>query len=379
MHTLHLVKTSETAIWVYNMMKEFKNHDFDVTFSILLPSGGRYFEKYFDVCRNVYVFDFVIDRNILKRGNRLREIVRLENPDIVHSWYTQTTFYARLFLRDFRIPRIFEVLGPLHLEFPLFRFFDFLSAGKNDYWKTTSKCTYNLYLKYGAKKNKLYFNYIGVDLRNIIERTNASPKENLREKYQIPSEKKIIGTASYMYPPKLFRKHGVKNHELLLKVFEKLLKKRNDVVLVIGGTTLGPDKTYEIKLKNVAKSINSEKIIFTGWVNDLGSLITEFDVFVFLSMSENLGGVFESLLYKVPTVSSDKGGIPELVVDGETGISCSLKSVDEIVEKIELILNDKDLKESLKENGFNKVHEVFDIERSTIRSYEIYREVINSI
>jgi glycosyltransferase involved in cell wall biosynthesis len=377
MHILHLVKTSDTAIWVYDLIKAIRAKDKNVTFSVCLPGGGRHYKKYFEVCVNVYDFNFRIDASLLRQGLNLRRIVKKENPDIIHSWYTQTTLYARLFLRDIKIPRLFEVLGPLHLEFPLYRFLDICSAQRNDYWKATSKYTYNIYLKHGISEERLFFNYIATNFQVQINAMLNSPVVNLREKYKIQDDIKIIGTAAYMYPPKTFKKQGVKNHELLLEVFKKLLEKRDDVILVIGGTTLlEKDKHYEAKLKKIAHSISADKIIFTGWADNLGRLITEFDVFVFLSLSENLGGVYESLLFRVPTVASDRGGIPELIIDGETGFSCNLKSIDEIVDKIEALLANEALKEKFKTNGYLKVHELFNSETSINQSYNIYSRLI---
>ncbi len=377
MHILHLVKTSQTAIWVYDLMVAIKEIYPETTFSILLPEGGRYFEKYSTVCTNTYDFDFKLDKQIFKRGKILREIVKQEKPDIIHSWYTQTTLYARLFLYDFKIPRLFEVIGPLHLEFTLYRWFDILSARKLDFWKPTSLCTYNLYLKHGANKEKLFFNYIAVNLQENIDEVSQHPIVNLRQKYKIPDNEKIIGTASFMYPPKRFRKNGVKNHEMLLQVFEQMLKKRNDIYLVIGGSTLNEDKSYENKLKKLASRISEDKIIFTGWVENLGRLITEFDIFVFLSQSENLGGVYESLLYKVPTVASNRGGIPELVINGKTGFTSDLTSIEDIVDKIEKVLDNKNIQEQFKIEGFNRIFEVFDKEKSINNSYEIYKKLLN--
>jgi glycosyltransferase involved in cell wall biosynthesis len=378
MHILHLVKTSDTALWVYNLMKEIKLRNNEITFSILLPKGGRHYDKYFETCENVYDFDFRLDAKVLNRGKTFRKIVLAEQPDIIHSWYTQSTFYARLFLRDIKIPRIFEVIGPLHLEFFISRYADIWSAQKNDYWKATSKYTYNAYQKYGVRINKLFFNYNIVKLDELIEKMENAEVVNLRKKFNIPESVKIIGTASYMYPPKFTDKQGVKNHEQLLEVFKAILQKRKDVVFVIGGTTLREeDKHYEEKIKETAQSISSDKIIFTGWVDNLGRLISEFDIFVLLSISENLGGVYESLLFQVPTVASDRGGIPELVLDGETGFSCSLDSTNKIAERIELLLDDKELQEKFKKNGFDHVKKVFDKSTSINNSIEIYWDIYN--
>lgn len=376
MHILHLVKTSDTAVWVFNLMKEIKLRRDDITFSILLPKGGRYYNQYFEVCETVYDFDFKLDAKVFGRGKELRNIVIKEKPDIIHSWYTQTTFYARIFLRDINIPRLFEVIGPLHLEFFVSRYADLWSAQKNDYWKATAKYTYNKYKNLGVDYNRIFFNYIAADLDQRLELMASAPEVNLRTKYNIPNNMKIVGTACYMYPPKFLKKQGVKNHEQLLEVFKAILQKRNDVIFFIGGTTLREeDKHYEEKIKETAQSISSDRIIFTGWVDNLGRLISDFDIFVLLSISENLGGVYESLLFQVPTVASDRGGIPELIIDGETGFACSLDSTSEIVKRIELLLDDKELQEKFKKKGFDHVTKIFDKSYSIENSIAIYKQV----
>lgn len=377
MHILHLIKSSEGADWAFEMIREMTRKYKDITVSVVIPSGGKHFEKYKYVCINVYDMNFGINMGIIKRGIKLRSIVKNERPDIIHSWFTQTTLYARLFLRDMKIPRIFEVVGPYHMEIWLLRFLDLLSSQKNDYWKATAINTYKKYQNTNIDKNRIYFNNIYLDLNTYFKRKNDGTVENLRMRFNISHEVKIIGTASYMYPPKLFSKTGIKNHETLFKVFQNLLKRRNDIVLIVGGKQFGDDNRYEKKLKKIAKAISDENIIFTGYTDNVGRLIKEFDVFVFLSTSENHGGVFESLLFQVPTVSSDRGGIPEIVVDGETGFACSLNSIDNIADKIEILLDNPKLGESFKQKGKQKVLEVFETEKSISKSYEIYQTILS--
>jgi glycosyltransferase involved in cell wall biosynthesis len=377
MHILHFVKTSEGAKWTLDFIKDSQLHFDGITHSVVIPEGGKYFQEYKNVCINVLVLDFAFNFKILKNGLLLRRLVKKENPDIIHSWFTQTTFYARLFLRDINIPRLFEVVGPMHLESKVYRFFDIYSAQKQDYWKATSEYTFNKYLNHGVPQRKLFMNYIGLDLIEYLDSKESSPLVNIRETYGLDDDIKIIGTSSYMYPPKFLKKVGVKNHEMLLEVFAELLKRRDDVVLVIGGTTLGKDKEYVNQLKRKANTISTDKIFFAGFVHNLGQFISEFDVFVFLSISENLGGVFESLLFEVPTVASDRGGIPELVINGETGFTCSLKSVDEIVNKIEKVLDDDELSKKFRNKGKEKVFEVFHKDASIENSYDIYKKLLS--
>ncbi|WRQ33772.1 glycosyltransferase family 4 protein [Bacteroidales bacterium MB20-C3-3] len=376
-HILHLIKTSQGASWALNLIKEITILKPEITFSVAIPIGGIHTKEYKKICRNVYQLNYSIDVNIFNQGKKLKEIVEIDKPDIIHSWFAHTTLYARLFLRNSKTPRLFEVVGPLHLETFLYRFFDVKSAQNNDYWKATTKYTYNKYLKSGVLPQKLFLNYIWIDLDKVMEFEKSSPILNIRKQYCIPDHIKIIGTASNMYPPKLFNKKGVKNHETLLKVFKRVLEKRDDVVLIIGGKAYGENKNYEEKLKKKANKISKTKIIFTGFVPNLGRLITEFDVFVFLSLSENLGGVYESLLFKVPTVASNRGGIPELVIDNITGYTCDLNSIDKIVEKIEILLDNHEIGSHFREEGYKRVFDILDKEKSIATSIDIYYELHN--
>lgn len=373
MHILHLIKTSEGATWAINQIKELKRLYPEVTYSVVIQDGGKHMHEYYDICRDVYLLDFKLNLNIFKKGLLLRKIVKKDKPDIIHSWFAQTTLYARFFLRDIKIPRLFQVVGPLHLENKIFKFFDVYSAQNNDYWIATSKYIYNKYKDSNIKTDKLFLNYAFIDVKVLLDNRDVIEVEDFRNKYNISKEDKIIGTASYIYPPKFYEKTGVKNHELLLDVFKEVLSERKDVYLIISGSTFGNDSKYEKLLKAKAKLIDDKRIIFTGKYKNVYSVISNFNVFVYLSKSENLGGVFESLLYEIPTISSDRGALPELVINNETGYNVSLNSKLLIKDKIISLLDNDH--EEFKLNGRNKVTDVFNKEVLLTTAFEIYNSV----
>lgn len=373
MHVLHLIKTSEGATWAINQIKELKKLYPHITYSVVIQDGGKHMQEYYEVCKSVYILDFKLNLNIFKTGIELRKIVKKDKPDIIHSWFTQTTLYARFFLRDSKIPRLFQVVGPLHLENKLFKFFDIYSAQKNDYWIATSKYIYNKYKDSNVSTNKLFLNYAFIDVNVLLEQKKIVEVEDFRTKYNIKNEDKIIGTASYIYPPKFYEKNGVKNHELLLEVFKEILSEKKDVYLVISGSTFGNNFKYEELLKEKAKLIDDKRIIFTGKYKNVFSVISNFDVFVYLSKSENLGGVFESLLYEVPTVSSDRGALPELVINNETGYNVSLEDKIKIKEKIIDLLDAKN--DIFKLKGKEKVINTFNKKTLLHTAFEIYNSV----
>lgn len=377
MHILHLIKTSEGAKWACDLMKSVKQNYPDVSFSVVLPDNGRYFKEYQSFCRNVYLLDYKIGLSLFSDGRKLRQIVTQDSPDLIHSWFVQTTLYSRLFLRNLNVPKLFQVVGPLHLENPILKYIDIFSANRNDYWVATSRYIYNKYLESGVDKQRIFLNYALVDLDKLKENSSEA-LEDLHLIYDIPKHAKIIGTASYIYPPKFLKRNGLKGHDVLLKVFSKILEKHDDIYLVIAGGTFGKNRNYELKLKKLANKISDKKIIFTGSYNNVFSVIGNFDVFLYLSRSENLGGVYESLFYGIPTISSDRGALPELVENNSTGFNCSLDDIDEIVKKTFFLLENPEIRLNFKENGKKLVMELFDKNKIIDEAYIIYKSLISS-
>lgn len=371
MKILVLLKTSNGALWAFNMMKVLKQKYPFISISVILPEGGKYFEKYKDFCEEVIPFDFSIKFSFFNRVWKLRKLIEGTNPTLIHSFFTQTTLYARIACFGKDIPIIFQVVGPLHLENRLFRLADILSGIKStNSWIATSEYIMHIYLKSGIPSNRVHLNYAYVDLPVI--NSNNSKINYLREKFNIPEGKKVVGTASYIYPPKFYEKTGVKGHEYLFEAFKELLKLRKDVVLIVAGGTFGNNLTYEKRLKEIALEIEGE-IIFSGIYDNIANVISSFDVFVYLSRSENLGGVYESLYLKIPTVSSNCGALPELVKDNYSGFSCDLKDSVKIANRINYLLNNSNEAQRMSENGYNLVVNTFKKESIIEKAYEIYK------
>jgi glycosyltransferase involved in cell wall biosynthesis len=379
MRVLHLIKTSQGALWALNFVRALKATDSSIEIFVALPFGGRYEVDYKAVCDGVYEVTYPIGIKCVKEGKRLRSIYNEVQPDIVHSWFTQTTLYARVFLRRERAIRMFEVVGPLHLESKVFSFFDKLSADKKkDYWIATSKYIAEKYKSIGVHESKVFLNYVYIDALKLLIDNKDVDIIDYKAKYNLSEESKIIGTASYFYPPKHKGAVGIKGHELLFDVFDEVLKKENNTYLVICGETFGDDLTYEKRLRDVANDRFGDKVIFTGGYENVKRSIKGLDVFVYLSISENLGGVFESLLFEVPTVSSNVGGLPELVVNGKSGFCHDPYDKGKIAASVNLLLRDETLQESFKADGKQRVLKLFKTETIVMRGMEMYKKVILS-
>ncbi len=90
-------------------------------------------------------------------------------------------------------------------------------------------------------------------------------------------------------------------------------------------------------------------------------LYNEADLFIFPSLSEGFGlPPAEAMACKCAVATTAVGAIPEYVTDGETGFIIRNNDLTDLPEIIGKIINDQKKLKEVSENGYNKVHEYFD-------------------
>lgn len=181
-------------------------------------------------------------------------------------------------------------------------------------------------LKERFNKENVETLYIGTDEKRF-DKTKFN-KEELKQKYNIPSNKKIITFIA--------RLSEEKRPELFVKISKKLLETRNDVHFVIAGD----GNLY----KKVRSSIN-KNFTMLGSINTPEEIYAISDITVNCSSLEGLALTsYESLAMEVPVVSTSVGGQRELIDDTVGGIvefnqKNEEKEIKDYVDKINYVLN----------------------------------------
>jgi len=104
------------------------------------------------------------------------------------------------------------------------------------------------------------------------------------------------------------------------------------------------------------------------------------DIFVFPTYynAETFGLVnAEAMQYRLPVVSTFEGGIPDIVEDGVTGFLVPQRDVGALADKMEILLNDAELRKRMGEAGFSKYENEFTQEKFEDRLIEILQHVID--
>ena len=85
--------------------------------------------------------------------------------------------------------------------------------------------------------------------------------------------------------------------------------------------------------------------------------------------------IVEAMRYGLPVVSTDEGAIPDMVVDGETGFICPRKEVQALVNALEKLLKNSELRKQMGENGCSRYKEKY-----TLRAFEkTFRGILSDI
>lgn len=377
MRVLHLVKTAEGATWAERQMRELVKLGLEI--HVVLPNEGRLAKQYKkdNIIVHYLNLNFLIKHYwLLPRMVRdLKKLIEQVKPDLVHSHFVNTTLVARFALKKSMIPLLFQVPGPLHLENTLIGKLETLTARKMDYWCSSSKYTFIKYKKIGIKDERIFYAPYSVEVskfrpkKKLEARKDMGYDENLR----------IVGMVAYFYPPRLFLGYtrGIKGHEDLIDAIALCLKNKIDLYcLMVGGPYGVRGIGYMNRVKAYAQKKCGTRIRFLGEQENIPNLISCFDVAVVPSLSENYGGVIESLLMEIPTIGTAVGGIPEIIKHFKTGFLVPKKSPEMISKVIEYIFNnEKEAKEIAKE-GRKAVLEMFEPESTAKNILNIYRYIL---
>jgi glycosyltransferase involved in cell wall biosynthesis len=100
------------------------------------------------------------------------------------------------------------------------------------------------------------------------------------------------------------------------------------------------------------------------------------DVFLLPSESESFGlAALEAMSCEVPVIATNAGGLPEVVVHGETGFLCPVGDVEGMAAAALRLLSDDDLRRRLGAAGRRRAVEHFSQDTIVQRYREIYQRV----
>ena len=167
------------------------------------------------------------------------------------------------------------------------------------------------------------------------------------------------------------RLEKLKGLDVLIKTCAELKKKQIQFQCLIAG-----DGAERIKLEQLINeySLDSQvKLLGNITQDEIFELLSKASIKVLPSRSEGIAvALMEAMAMKVPVISTDIYGIPELIDDGMSGFLVEPENVLKLTEKIETLLKNSELRQKFSENGYRKVYTEFNLSTETSKLLKIW-------
>ncbi len=202
----------------------------------------------------------------------------------------------------------------------------------------------------GAADSKMTTVYTGIDFAAL-------------KKTEKMEDKTVITCVSRLRPRK-----GHKYFFEALALIKSELK--NVEVRIVG------EGVMREELEKLAQDLQLDNVLFLGSRNDIPQLLNESDIFVLPTTSDTLPiSIIEAMFAGQAILTTNCGGIPEIIFDGHSGFIAEPGNSDELAEKLLLLLQDVPLRIKLAENAQAYAEQHLTIANMVKKIEEVYQSL----
>ncbi|EGT3616925.1 glycosyltransferase family 4 protein [Clostridium perfringens] len=366
-----ILHIAQSAGGVSEYLKTFFRYSDSNKYEIYLICSEDYrkdlsiFEK---MLKDIKVVEMNRDINLLNDFKSYRKILKYVHeikPDIIHAHSSKAGVYGRIISRKLRIPVIYNAHGwAFNMDVSNLKKFIYGNIEKllsiyTEKIINISQDEYEKATKYIDEKKMTVINN-GIDIEKFKKIFDSL---SIKSKYNIPDNKFIIGMVA--------RLTEQKDPKLYVEIAKYIYKQYGDQIyfLFVGDGELREE--IESEMKKFTKNY-----LITGWISNVEEIISVFDIAILTSKWEGFGLVLaEYMAAKKPIVSSNVGGIKNVVENNKTGCLIDSRNPKDFGEKIIYLMNNRKKCLELGENAFYSVNKNFNAE-DMVKKHEVLYEKI---
>ena len=216
----------------------------------------------------------------------------------------------------------------------------------------------------GVEEERIHLVHSGVEPLEIPQ----SARESIEAELGVPSDVRIVVDVASLADHK--------GHRFLIDAVPEVIREIPNALFLIVG-----DGELRSRLVQQARDLGLSEgnLRFLGHREDVAKLLGAADLFVMTSHLEGLcSSIIDAQLAGVPVVATRAGGIPELVIDAQTGLLAENRSPEDIARKIVLALNDGELRAKLVQGARQRALSNFTAEAMVEGTLAAYRKILGT-
>jgi glycosyltransferase involved in cell wall biosynthesis len=302
----------------------------------------------------------------------LRKIIRNEHIDLlhIHAWNPASGRYGFLAALSQKLQHLVTEHDPFAL--PPFKNWLKKKLMKNiQAVIAVSEENRNLLISlYPHLEQKIHAIHNGIDTTwfesQLLSFSRSDREEYKKDIFETDESTPIIIAVAELHP----RKGLV----YLLDAARILAEKKKKFKIIIVG-----DGHQRKELENFIENVKLEPYVeLLGKRSDIPYLLKASDVFVLPSMHEAFGLVLlEAMMAELPVIATSRGGVPEIITHGESGILIEPRNSQAIANAIENLIDDPEMAKKISKAGQKRAREKFDLKRMVEETEDLYSKILS--
>ncbi len=322
-------------------------------------------------------------RNDYLAYQKIKNIIKRWNPDIVHTHATKAGVLGRLAASRMKVPVIVHTYHG-HI------YHSYFNKPKTAIYKqidrNLAKKTSKIIAISELQKKELVHSHkisiesaftvipLGFDLQRF-QRNYDEKRTAFRNIYNISDDTLTIGIVG--------RLTKIKNHELFLRAFArtKSVTKKKIKAFIIGDGELKDHLVKYASKLGLSVSFQHENtdadVIFTSWIKSIDLAYPGLDIACLTSINEGTPvSLIEAQAANTPIVTTNVGGIENVVIPGKTALLAQNKNLNDFAAKLLLMVDDDHLRENMALEGWNYVNSHYHFSRLVNDMKSLYHQLL---
>lgn len=315
--------------------------------------------------------DVVKSGNIFSDINKVVEIIRNGSYDIIHSHGAKANMFSLAARHYTYLPTVTTIHSDYKLDYMhsftkriTIGFLNTIALRFIDYYIAVSGNFRDMLVCRSFNPSDIFTLYNGIDFSEPLV---SYSKESLIQKHKlnINNDDIIVGIAARLYP--------VKSIDTIIRAAAIVKESNKHVKFLIGGD--GEDRKALLEL---TESLSlKDTVFFLGWLDDPKELMSNVDISVLTSISESFPySILEGARFKKATISSNVGGIPDLIIDGESGRLFQPGNYRRLSELVLELSADNEKRLKMGEKIYEKAFSHFSTEVMCNTQLDIYKKIL---
>lgn len=302
---------------------------------------------------------------------RILQLIGENQIELVHCHGSRANLMGWLLKRTLTVPVVTTVHSDPKLDYLgrpvsnlIYGTANRMALRRMDHWVCVSEQLRDTLIGNGMNPQNVFTIVNGVDFTNVPQ---VTPRDAFWKSldFQVEPDHVVFGIAARVSP--------VKDMGTLIRAFAKASVQEPGIRLAIAG-----DGEQRRELELLAQKICPPgSVLFAGWVQDTASFFAALDVNMITSLSEGLPyAIPEGARMRCPTIATNVGAIPRIVVEGETGFLVTPGDVDALADRMIRIARDSALRSRMADAIYERVRRNYSMDAMVHMQQEIYETIL---